>query len=70
MIYNIRKTEKTQHINMVKRSLYNDMCMEKYESKIMQTEKEFWEIWSEVYDDLKEIFKKKSNSVIVHFKSS
>ena len=43
---------------MVKRALYNNLCIEEYESLISQTGKEFWEIWSEVYDELKGMFTK------------
>ena len=43
---------------MVKRALYNDMCIEEYESQISQTGNEFWETWREVYDDLEELFAK------------
>ena len=43
VIYSNRKEGKNHHLRMVKRLLYNDLCIEEYEAKLTHKENELWE---------------------------
>ena len=45
VIYNNSKTEKVNHIQMAKRLLYNELCIEEYEAKTNHTEWNVWLTW-------------------------
>ena len=41
---------------MVKRLLYNELCIEEYAAKTNHTEADFWLTWEQVFEELMEIF--------------
>ena len=45
---------------MVKRLLYNELCIEEFEAKTHHTEGNFWLTWEQVYEELMEIFANKT----------
>ena len=56
IIYNNRKEEKSHHIKAMKRLLYNQFCIEQYEAKMTNTEKELTLTWLRVGEELQELF--------------
>ena len=52
-IYKSRILDKPHHIIMVKRMLYNELCVKEYDANINDTEEYFMQVWGTYYQNLK-----------------
>ena len=56
VIYESRIADKTYHITMVKRMLFNELHVEKYDANLSHTIQKFAQVWGKIYQNLKGTF--------------
>ena len=56
IIYKSRIADKSHHITMVKRQIFNELRIEEYEANLNNTIQNFTQVWEKMYANLKNLF--------------